>query len=212
MNHLAHTWLARHHDDAIVAALLSDFVKGEGDAVYPAAVRAELRLHRRVDAWTDAHPVVRVAVARFAPARRRFAGIALDVFFDHALALAWPRFEPQPLGAFGTRVCDAIDGFSAGPVPAPLAELGRRLRAHDGLAAYREFSTVGFALQRLAGRLSRGGEHLRGCEADLVTHRAALLADFDAFFPALQDWIRAERLAVAAAGPAPLSSAPSTPA
>ena len=86
MNHLAHALLSAHDDRAIVGALLSDFVKGEGPRAYPPDVRDEIVLHRHVDVFTDSHPAVRAALARFAPERRRFAGLARDGHFDHLRA------------------------------------------------------------------------------------------------------------------------------
>ena len=42
MNYLAHAWLARHSDDAILGALLGDFVFGQSTLVdWPEPARAE---------------------------------------------------------------------------------------------------------------------------------------------------------------------------
>lgn len=193
MNHLAHARLAAHDDAAIVGALLSDFVKGEGPAAYTPAVRAEILLHRQVDVFTDTHPAVRAAIARFEPARRRFAGIALDVHFDHLLARGWARLgDGGGLEAFSSRVCDAIDGFVE-PMPHDLKVMGARWRAHGGLANYRDEDAVGFALDRLSRRLTRGGEHLRACVLDLREHADALREDFEALWPDLSAFVAASR-------------------
>ena len=43
VNYLAHAWLARHSDDAILGAILGDFVFGQsGLQDWPPAVRAEM--------------------------------------------------------------------------------------------------------------------------------------------------------------------------
>ena len=43
VNYLAHAWLARHSDDAILGAILGDFVFGQsGLQDWPPAVRAEI--------------------------------------------------------------------------------------------------------------------------------------------------------------------------
>ena len=43
MNYLAHAWLARHSDDAILGALLGDFVFGQSTLrEWPPAIRAEI--------------------------------------------------------------------------------------------------------------------------------------------------------------------------
>ena len=192
MNHLAHALLASHADDAMVGALLGDFVKGDDGRHYPPAVRFEIDLHRRIDVYTDAHPQVREALGRFSAGRRRFAGIALDVHFDHLLARDWSRHCDEPLPAFAARVYGALQRFGP-PLPAALAQLSERLSRHDGLTAYRDFDTVVLALDRIARRLSRGGDQLRACEIDLRRESLPLAAHFDAFFPALRAFVAAER-------------------
>jgi len=199
MNHLAHAFLARHAGDAMVGALLGDFIKGDADAGYRADIRYEIRLHRRVDAFTDGHPAVRAAIARFAPGRRRFAGIALDLLFDHHLATRWDAHASEPLPAFTARVYRALREFDQ-PLPPALAAFGERLARDDGLAAWRDYPTVARALDRTAHRLSRGGDLLRACGVDLDVHADALAAAFDAFFPELLGYVAAQR-AEAAAGP-----------
>ena len=85
MNYLAHLHLARHSDDAMLGALLGDFVFGmSGPDAWPDEIRREILLHRRIDRFTDDHPVVVAARTRFPEGRRRYAGIALDVYYDRA--------------------------------------------------------------------------------------------------------------------------------
>jgi acyl carrier protein phosphodiesterase len=199
VNHLAHALLAAHDDRAIVGALLSDVVKGRGPDAYSPAVKAEILLHRHVDVFTDAHPAVRAALARFAPGRRRFAGIALDVHFDHVLARGWARHgDGGALEAFSLRVCDAIDSFDEA-LPPVLATMSARWRRHGGLASYRDPDAVGFALDRLSERLSRGGEHLRAAREDLRVNAAVLDAAFEDLWPDLRAYVAATRATLLAA-------------
>lgn len=201
MNHLAHAVLAAHDDRAIVGALLSDFVKGDGPAAYRPDVRAEILLHRQVDVFTDSHPAVREAVARFAPARRRFAGIALDVHFDHLLATRWARLgEPSSIEAFSMRVCDAIDRFDE-PLPDDLVELGRRWRRHGGLAGYRDPDAVGFAIERLSRRLSRSGERLLATREDLHANAPDIERAFERLWPDLRAFVATTRDALLRTAP-----------
>src|SRR5690606_2793910 len=109
MNYLAHAWLARHGDDAILGALLGDFVHGQATLPdWPPVVRAEIVRHRRIDRYTDDHPAVVAARALFG-GLRRYAGIVLDVYFDHRLARDWTRWNHAlagdvPLEDFTARV------------------------------------------------------------------------------------------------------------
>jgi acyl carrier protein phosphodiesterase len=104
MNFLAHLYLADRRPDALLGSLMGDFVKGPLQGRFPPELTRALSQHRKVDAFTDAHPMVRVSRARMPPARRRFAGIMVDVFYDHFLALHWEDYADQPLEAFAHEV------------------------------------------------------------------------------------------------------------
>ena len=80
-----------------VGNLLGDFMRGVREPDLPEAVRLGLHNHRLVDRFTDHHPLVIESRALFSPQRRRFAGVALDVLFDHFLIRHWSRFHDTPL-------------------------------------------------------------------------------------------------------------------
>ena len=65
MNFLAHVFLARHDDEAMLGALLGDFVGTATLHHYSTTMQREILLHRRVDSYTDAHPDVFAARALF---------------------------------------------------------------------------------------------------------------------------------------------------
>ncbi len=82
MNFLAHGWLARGgSDDFLYGNLIADGVKGVELDAWGEEVAGGIRHHRRVDAYVDAHPVVREARARAPSPQRRYAGIALDLLW-----------------------------------------------------------------------------------------------------------------------------------
>ncbi|MFA5632080.1 MAG: ACP phosphodiesterase [Porticoccaceae bacterium] len=100
MNYLAHIYLSGSDPDVQVGGLLGDFVKGPLKGELPASVERGVRLHRRIDTTTDAHPAFRDALAAMPRPWRRFGGILLDVYFDHLLASDWQHFHRQSLDAF----------------------------------------------------------------------------------------------------------------
>ena len=193
MNHLAHAWLARHSDDAILGAMLGDFAPGPVEAMpWPAPLRAEIRRHRLVDRLTDGHPAVLAARALFPDGRRRFAGIVLDVHFDHLLARDWTRWNSGPggepsLAAFTARVYRVLLA-NQDNAPPRLRAIAPRMAATDWLGSYRERNNVDGAVRGIATRLSRRGEVLVACLQDLRLHEPALESAFETFFP---DLIRA---------------------
>ena len=186
MNYLAHSWLARHSDDAILGALLGDFVFGQSTLVdWPEPVRVEIVRHRRIDRYTDDHPAVAAARGLFdAAGLRRYAGIVLDVYFDHCLAREWGRWNDAPLGEFTARVYRILEARDA-DLPPRLAALAPRMAAHDWLGSYAQRDSVDRAVRGISTRLSRNGDKLVACLDVLRANEAAAQAAFEAFFPAL---------------------------
>ena len=184
MNYLAHAWLARHSDDAILGALLGDFVFGQSAlADWSPAVRAEIVRHRRIDRYTDDHPAVVATRTRFGDLRR-YAGIVLDVYFDHCLARDWARWDATPLDAFTGRIYRILDE-RRGRLPPRLAALAPRMAAHDWLGSYARRESVDAAVRGISTRLSRNGDRLVACLERLRTDEAHVQAAFTAFFPDL---------------------------
>jgi acyl carrier protein phosphodiesterase len=192
MNYLAHIYLASHSDDAMLGALLGDFVKPHGGHRFSAETEAEIVTHRKVDSFTDSHPIVLDAKALFAGPRRRYAGILLDVFYDHLLASNWARYADVPLDAFIARFYAAL-ARRADTLPPNLARAAPYMIEQDWLGSYQRYEGVEIAIRRISTRLSKNGDLLRDGLEDLQAHYAALAAGFHVFFPELIAFVAARR-------------------
>ena len=181
MNFLAHTYLAGGSDHAIVGSLMGDFVKGPLNGRYGSEIARALALHRRIDVYTDAHHVVRQSRQRVSSARRRFAGILVDMFYDHFLALRWDEYSDMPLERFTARIYSALRQHHA-LLPERLQAIAPRMAAADWLGSYRYVEAIGLALDRMGQRLKRGNPLLRSTE-ELLAHYEDFDADFRTFFP-----------------------------
>ncbi|MGH8458172.1 MAG: ACP phosphodiesterase [Nevskiales bacterium] len=184
MNYLAHLYLADRTRTSLAGSLMGDVVRGVLEGRYPHDIEQGIRLHRRVDSFTDAHPVVRAAKARLQPPYRRYAGILLDVFFDHCLALDWAQHHSLLLEDFVATAHRTLmrEGLRLAH-PGFILRL-TYMRSRNLLLSYRELSGVEHALQGLSGRLSRANPLATGLEA-LNPVYPELLQDFRTFFPEL---------------------------
>src|SRR3982751_4465764 len=154
MNLLAHALLASPDAEVMLGSLIGDFVRGRIDPVLPPKVRAGIALHRAIDAYTDSHADVAAARRLFAPPFRRYAGILLDVWFDHLLARQWARFGEDDLDDFSDRVRALLDA-NVELVPERMRAFAAYLRANDLPAAYRHTAIIGNVLHGMSRRLSR---------------------------------------------------------
>ncbi len=192
MNYLAHFVLAGPQDEAMLGGFLGDFIKGRDlDHLAPRTAR-EVIIHRRIDRFTDAHPLCAAARRRFAPERRRYAGIALDVFFDHVLAQQFETLGVGSLDTFTQNVYVMLDQYAA-MLPTRAATVARAMAQGDWLSGYARNDAVEHALNGISRRLSRGGESLRACVEDLADHGEMLAEQFPVLLRDLQDFARIHR-------------------
>lgn len=194
MNFLAHVYLARHSDDAMLGAMLGDFVGTAGIPLYNAEVQREILLHRRIDSYTDQHPAVRAMREHFPDGRRRYAGILLDVYFDHLLARDWTRYSDVPLDAFNRHFYRVLLAHRR-VLPERLQAIAPLIVEHDWFGSYRDRDTVDRAVTRIATRLSRNGDKLVACLPILRGHEASVQDKFEDFFPELVAYVARVRAA-----------------
>jgi len=192
MNYLAHILLARQSDAAMIGAMLGDFVKANDVRNYPAEIAKEIILHRNIDSFTDNHAVFRSSVQLFGEGRRRYAGIVLDVLYDHLLSQRWDKFCDIHRPDFIERFYRALLAHQE-MLPEKLRDLAPRIVQQDWLGSYEELEGVEMAVTRISQRLSRNGELLRDGLADVRVHYAALAEGFDEFFPQLMRYAETRR-------------------
>lgn len=187
MNYLAHLHLGGDAPAQLLGSLYGDFVKGRLEGRFAAEIEAAIRLHRRIDVFTDRHPLIEQARARFPAERRRTSGILLDLFFDHCLARHWHDYADEPLPQFTARVY-AVLGAEA-QLPERLAFIAPRMAAQDWLGSYRDFAVLEQVLWGMSRRLSRP-QMLEGAMAELERLYEPLSEDFRRFYPELQAFSR----------------------
>ena len=97
MNYIAHIHIAQHTDSSLLGNFLGDFVKGSQLSDYSLKIQHGIKLHRKIDIYTDQHPEVLNLKKIFPAELQRTAGIALDIYFDHLLLSNWSRFSTLPV-------------------------------------------------------------------------------------------------------------------
>ncbi|WP_290539365.1 ACP phosphodiesterase [Alcanivorax sp.] len=188
MNYFAHLSLAQPTAASKVGNLLGDFMRGVDEALLPLPVRLGLRNHRLVDRFTDMHPRVRESRRLFSPQRRRFAGVALDVLFDHFLIRHWSRFYTESLESVISRDYVLL---RQGEIfmPESMRRTTERLVAFDVFHRYQELDQLGDVLDRIAGRI-RFANQFEGSIEDIREHYGELEQVFLAVYPQLRRVVR----------------------
>jgi acyl carrier protein phosphodiesterase len=187
MNYLAHLHLGGQRPGQLLGSLYGDFVKGRLQGQFAAEIEGAIQLHRSIDVFTDRHPQVDIALSRFSMTRRRYAGIVLDVFFDHCLARDWTLYADRPLALFTSDVYRVLS--SERQLPERLAKIAPHMVANDWLGSYQEFEVLEQVLRGISRRLTRP-EELAAAMQELRRLYEPLSEDFRLFYPQLQAFAR----------------------
>lgn len=191
MNFLAHLRLGPDEPQQALGGLLGDFVKGPMTSiVLPEPVRQGIWLHRSIDAFTDRHPLVARSKARVTGERRRYAGIMVDMFYDHLLAHHWEQFADQSLDEFTSRMYQVVLAQQA-LMPTRARAVLVRMAEEDWLGSYAQLQNLHLALNNMARRL-RPGNPLPGAVDELEENYQGFEADFLQFMPEVIDFAESQ--------------------
>ncbi|MDD1955644.1 ACP phosphodiesterase [Pseudomonas sp. 8209] len=187
MNYLAHLHLGGQDPDQLLGSLYGDFVKGPLTGQFSFQTEEAIKLHRKIDVFTDAHSVVRRALGRFPSQRRRYAGIVIDMFFDHCLARDWDQYSDVALDTFSHKVYKILEDEPV--LPERLKPIAPLIISEDWLGAYRNISKIGEGLHVISQRLSQP-THLIGAYDEMMDNYDSLSVDFKEFYPLLWHYAR----------------------
>lgn len=181
MNYLAHFQLAWPEEGLVVGALEGDYLKGPLDGALPAPIEQGVRLHRAIDAFTDQHPLMAALRREFPAPLRRYAGILIDLSFDHFLSRHWADYSDQPHGDFNDRVYASLHRNQHHLSP-PARRMYSRMREYDLLDRYRHWETIPATAARIGERFRRGNPFLQAAD-QLEPVRPRLERGFHEFYP-----------------------------
>ena len=104
MNFLAHLYLSKHAEELMIGNFIADAVKGKNFEAFSPGVIQGIKMHREIDTYTDAHLITKQSAARLMPRYRKYAGVLVDVFYDHFLAANWEQYHHESLPNFADKV------------------------------------------------------------------------------------------------------------
>lgn len=153
MNYLAHLQLSDVTSTSAIGNLLGDFVKGPvAELPYDYAIKVGVQLHRKVDVFTDKHAYVASLKKELGP-WRRYAGIILDVLFDHQLALNFERIHSISLANFSKQTYLRLELDQQ--YPERFHRVVNGMKAGDWLTGYQSKENIHRALQGIGQRLRK---------------------------------------------------------
>lgn len=189
MNYLAHSHLAHITETSVTGAILGDFVKGSISALpYSSEIQQGVFIHRKVDSFTDHHDITKKWKLQLGPLRR-YGGIILDMFFDHALAKQFEDHKLQ-LKPFSQLVYKELLTWSQqnnSELPARFIRTVNYMSEGDWLSSYQKVEHIQRALSGIDSRLSKP-VGLSNSLDWYLTHQIEFDLDFMEFYQELQNY------------------------
>lgn len=186
MNFLAHAYLSGGKKKILVGNFIGDFVKGRQQLLrYDTLIAKGIELHRQIDAFTDNHPVVTESKKRLRPKYRHYAGVIVDVYYDHFLANRWNDYHPQPLAVFAEDVYETIHAHND-ILPEGVRYMMPYMVSGNWLLNYSRVEGIARALSGMSQRTTHGSK-MEQAVHDLRESYDLFLDEFRTFFPMLKN-------------------------
>ncbi len=176
MNFLAHALLAGDDPALVVGGVVGDWIKGPLPGSLPPDLARGVALHRAIDSHAETHPAFRRSRARVSAPRRRYAGVLVDIFYDHLLAAGWEALHQQPFAEYRHGVYRAVAARHA-DLPEGSHSALRLMAAEDWFHGYARIEGIADVLQRMSRRARRPNP-LAGGEEEFLADATGYRADF----------------------------------
>ncbi len=90
---------------------IGDFVKGSKLDHLPYKVAKGVTLHREIDTYTDNHSIVGISKDKLRVKYRHYAGVIVDMFYDHFLAKNFNSYSEQDLEEFASEKYSLLEKY-----------------------------------------------------------------------------------------------------
>ncbi|AHM62397.1 hypothetical protein D770_20740 [Flammeovirgaceae bacterium 311] len=189
MNFLAHAFLSDLEKPLVLSGnFFGDFIKGRQELEAQAAdMQKGIYLHRAIDTYTDAHPVVLQSKKRLFPKYRHYSRVLVDLYYDHLLAAHFDRYSTTSLLPYTEQVYTLLKSQRE-HIPQRAQLLLDRMAADNWLYHYRTLDGIGQACRGMAMRSSFRSGMEEGA-LDLKKHYQAFKQEFFLFFEDLQQYV-----------------------
>ncbi|HOK26107.1 MAG TPA: ACP phosphodiesterase [Bacteroidales bacterium] len=187
MNVLAHIYLSGDSDKIIIGNYIGDYVKGRDYLKYPELVRKGIILHRHIDAFTDRHPVVHRSKLFFSRKYYKYAGVIVDILYDHFLTKEWDFFSRKPLESVTYNFYRALVNHYE-ILPDNVRKMMPFFIINNWIESYQTVKGIKRVLNALSKRSSLPNE-TRWAIKTFKKNYFSLQDDFMEFFPQLIDYV-----------------------
>ena len=190
MNYLAHFQLSKNNTDLIIGNYIADDVKGKAYLEYSTDIQRGIILHRKIDSFTDTHPIVELSKKRIRKDQGKFTPVVMDVFYDYFLAKNWTNYSNVALLEFTTAIYQTLTN-NLSKLPPRSRERLPYMKKNNWLYNYRKIEGINKALSGMAQR-TKYANNMKQAHVILKKEEDELQDDFNQFYPELINFVNQE--------------------
>lgn len=166
---------------------MADSIKGKDYKNYKGNLRKGILLHRKIDSFTDAHPIVQKSAHRLFKKYRHYNGVIVDIFYDHFLAKNWCDYAVSDLADYVQDFYTLL-GNNLKRVPDNIQHLYPYMVDQNWLYNYRKVDGIEQILCQMNNRV-KGDFKIHQSIANLKLHYKEYETEFTKFFPQIVDYV-----------------------
>ncbi|MEM9679756.1 MAG: acyl carrier protein phosphodiesterase, partial [Bacteroidota bacterium] len=171
---------------------IGDFVKGHQYKNYAENIKNGVLLHRAIDEYTDAHPIVLQSKDKLRSGYRHYSGVIVDMVYDHLLAANWVQYHAQDLLSFTIECYTVLDSYR-NILPDRFNLMFQYMKHDNWLFNYTKLEGIHKALSGMAKR-TKFDSKMEMAIDDIKEYYPSFKKEFQQFMPEVvqfsQKWLK----------------------
>lgn len=192
MNYLAHIYLSGNNELITLGNFMADSIRGKQYKTFPNEIQIGILLHRHIDTFTDAHPIVRLSTRRLHENYSHYSGVIVDILYDHFLAKNWLRYSDVPLNMFVDRFYDSLR-LHFEILPTRVQKMMPYMIADNWLLNYANIDGIQRVLNGM-NRRTNNISQMNNATIELKLYYADFEHEFTTFFEELRSFSELKRM------------------
>lgn len=186
MNFLAHIYLSNEQQEITIGNFIADSIKGTKYTQFPLGIQQGILLHRAIDSYTDAHPIVRKSTKRLHKKYGHYSGVIVDILYDHFLAKNWKQHHSIPLHKYIENFYNFINSNFDSLTPR-IQKMMPYMIEENWLLSYASTQGIGKILDQM-NRRTNNQSKMNLAVLELATYYKEFEEEFTLFFKDLKEY------------------------
>lgn len=179
MNYLAHAFLSDNEPGLLVGNFIADHLGSRYDHL-PEHIAKGVILHRKIDSFTDHHPLFKESKRLFYDGFEKYSGVLIDIYFDHILARNYEDYSEKILSHHSQEIYRTYQDHIS-HLPKSSVQFLEYVLRNDIYNAYATEEGIEKVLYHLSHRINHG-VRLDGSMTIFRKHQDELEQNFRTFF------------------------------